>query len=109
MKFGSAIFVAVMLGACQPTGPAQISSSQQQIINACEAGDLDACKFIETAKANAQAQRAANWNAYQAAQAAQPTLTETYNSFGTLNPRPVGPTTTTSCQRIGYQVVCNSY
>lgn len=90
------------------TEPAAPSPQRQQLINACESGNLDACKFLETADANTRAQQAAAWADYQRQQAARPNLLDMYDPYAVLNAGRSQQTTTT-CQNVLGRLVCQSY
>ena len=105
-----------LLTACMTTEPAAPTPQRQQLINACESGDLDACKFLETSDANARAQDAnaraqiaAAWSALGQQQAAQSnSVADAYwGPQRTLNSGRTQPVTT-RCQNVLGQIVCQT-
>jgi hypothetical protein len=112
-RFSKFLFLGTLViqSACVAAEPPAPSPERQQLIAACQANDLGACKFLETSAANAQAQRAAAWSDFQQQQAARPDPLEIYSShvnaggFQLTAPKQV----TTTCQYIGVQLVCRSY
>ena len=98
-----------LLTACMTTEPTAPTPQRQQLINACESGDLDACKFLETSDANARAQKAAAWSALGQQQAAQRTsVADAYwGPQRTLNSGRTQPVTT-RCQNVLGQIVCQT-
>lgn len=96
-----------LLTACMTTEPVAPTPQRQQLINACESGDLDACKFLETADANSRAQRAAAWSVYQQQQGARPNPLSSYDPNAILNAGRNQQTTTT-CQNVLGRLVCQT-
>jgi hypothetical protein len=97
----------VTLIACMETEPLAASPQRQQLYAACQANDLEACKFLETSDANARAQNAAAWSNYQQQQAARPNPLALYNPYAVQNAG-MSQQTTTRCQYIGVQLVCQT-
>lgn len=98
----------VIQSACVAAEPPAPSPERQQLIAACQANDLEACKFLETSAANAQAQRAAAWSDFEQQRAARPDPLSLYDPYAVMNAGALQQTTTT-CQYIGVQLVCRSY
>ena len=53
------ILVFILTSACAPTTPPQPSPQVQQLTDACNKGDMDACKFLTNLEAQSAAQRQA--------------------------------------------------
>jgi len=89
------------------TEPAASSPQRQQLINYCENGNLDACKFWETADANARTQQAAAWADYQRQQAARPNPLDKYDPYAVLNAGR-NQRTPSTCQNLYGRLVCQT-
>ena len=106
-NYVSLFATGALLTACMTTEPPAPSPQRQQLINACENGNLDACKFLETADANMRAQQAAAWSDYQRQQAARPNPLDKYDPYAVLNAGRNQQTTTT-CQNVLGRLVCQT-
>jgi hypothetical protein len=111
----SIVFASLILASCMPTPPptAPVPSPQiQKLTSACEAGDLEACKFLATLQSQQASQPRIMPMYYPAVpNTSSNSLAETYwGPQRNLKPLVYTPPlqTTTTCSYVFGNLVCNT-